>query len=974
MEDGGFERDGGEPCLQVRPRTGLGTAGTTDRPWARCRSLALSRLSAPPSQASMDEGEGAGLNGLILLLLTARPALTAPGDEAARGEPPETGDGPRGGLARSLQKAEAMLRSCVTPGLRRLLPPRPRRRGEGDEEEDEDEEEETPAVVAGLEQSFAGLRRCFCVWEDPRTETFQGHVRPPPGDTAISHHGVRPPVSRRGAALHALLRHRHLLRLARDYARRIKAASDFLRRLLRAPRAGPPEPLRGLCQELRAHAGHWGGLRRRMRGDPWLRPLLLRRHQAVSGMRRALLALALLATRLAERVAEGRLRALATAGPPAASLSPPLLADLFQGLEIYNQVVGDLAQELLTAGMAGATGDSPRAFPLGRVLGVLGTQRGRVAAERLRPLLRPRDGDPAAEDVCWEDTAVPWPPECGGPSGGERPSGIAAELRALCREDEELMGLVLGGLVASADSLWHPELRGPRQQPGERPDSPGAAGWKSVRWLDAARAPAAEALGARYRLLFWGATGTALGRRVELAHGGTGTVVTAARDLSHALAQAPVPREGQEELGRLCLRLLCRSALRSWDRDFSRALGSALTDKCSGEPGVSQRGVLACSRTAQLLQCLFPALAFALHCLRTLGARGVPFPPGQLPGTPDLRLQVLGCCLASAQAAGSWLRGRAGRYLAAWALPQFLLVTQGDLPLLRTKTEELVLLVSGTFRGAGDPPQLLPPNPLAYCEQQLYQQLHATATSIQLLSGDVLMMFSTNCKRISAEIFDQTMPQGKHWRLGLRPDLPSSPSAYAAAAAQAVVGQVLQGSRLLPREAQATTLARVTTAFLEAWMDHILEQRIKFSLQGALQLRQDFELVRELVGSERYGLDPETRRALLALRVFQQMDGAILCLLQQPGGVAGTAPRPWNTLRHCCSDTNPHPPELAAGSLDGLETLDPPQTPPLPMGPGLAVPPSYLSAHQQQWLSLRLHRARRWRVPGLPCVRNGHDA
>lgn len=72
------------------------------------------------------------------------------------------------------------------------------------------------------------------------------------------------------------------------------------------------------------------------------------------------------------------------------------------------------------------------------------------------------------------------------------------------------------------------------------------------------------------------------------------------------------------------------------------------------------------------------------------------------------------------------------------------------------------------------------------------------------------------------------------------------------------------------------------------------------SLQGALQLRQDFELVRELVVSERYGLAPETRQALLALRVFQQMDGAILCLLQQPGGAAGGTPRPWHNLRRCC--------------------------------------------------------------------------
>ncbi|NXG76107.1 CC142 protein, partial [Baryphthengus martii] len=58
-----------------------------------------------------------------------------------------------------------------------------------------------------------------------------------------------------------------------------------------------------------------------------------------------------------------------------------------------------------------------------------------------------------------------------------------------------------------------------------------------------------------------------------------------------------------------------------------------------------------------------------------------------------------------------------------------------------------------------------------------------------------------------------------------------------------------------------------------------------------------FELVRELVASERYELSPETRQSLLALHVFQQMDGAILCLLQQPGGAA---PRTWHSLRRCC--------------------------------------------------------------------------
>ncbi|XP_052636914.1 coiled-coil domain-containing protein 142 isoform X1 [Harpia harpyja] len=981
MEDGGPERRGGEPCLQV------------------------------------DEGDGAGLSGLIFLLRTARPPLPPLGDGAARGEPAETGSSSLGGLARSLQKAEAMLRSCVSPGLRRLLPPRPHQRSY-DGSEDEEEEEETLALLAPLEQSFQGLRRCLCVWEDPRTETFRGHVRPQPGDgtAAFSYHPVHPRVAERGAALHALLQHRHHLRLARDYSRRLKAASDFLRQLLAlveqpeppAGELGATWPLQGLCQELRMHAGHWSGLRRRMRSDPWLRPLLLRRHESVAHMRRALLLLALHATRLAERHAEVRLQGLARASPAVAP-SPALLSDLFQGLEIYNQVVGDLALELGTAsrlpagvaGCHGVTGDRSHAFPAARVLGILAAERGWLVAERLQPLLQPWDGGGGAEHVCWEDATVPWPLERSttvaadtGPSGWEELPGLAGELKALCREDEELMGLILGGLVASADSLWHHVLHGPKQEkpaaaspePLELPASstgtaarPSSAGWKSVRWLDASRAPAAKALHAQYRPLFWGAAGAALGHRLGLPHCGAGRTVAAARELSRTLAQARVPRECEEELGRLCLRLLCWGVLWSWERDFTCALGSGLSDKCSGEPALAAGPVR--SRTAWCLQRLYPALAFALRCLRPLPA----CLPGCPPGSPCLRLQVLGRCLATAQAACSWLVGRACRYLAAWALPQFLLVTQGDLQLLKMETERLVVLVSGTFPEPGDAPPQLPPALLSHQEHQLCQQIRSMAASIQLFSGEVLKMFSTDCKRMSAEIFDQTMPLGKHWRVGLRADLPSSPSAYAAAAAQAVLGQVLQGAQLLPRDAQAPALARVTTAFLEAWMDHILAQRIKFSLQGALQLRQDFELVRELVGSERYGLAPETRQSLLSLRVFQQMDGAILCLLQQPGGAAGGAPRPWHSLRRCCSDDGAHPQELGAGSLHGLETLETPAaaaagTPPSAAGAEVparlrsGIPESYLSGSQQQWLSLRLHRARRWRVPGLPCVGNSPES
>uniref|UniRef100_A0A674G9S9 Coiled-coil domain containing 142 n=1 Tax=Taeniopygia guttata TaxID=59729 RepID=A0A674G9S9_TAEGU len=521
------------------------------------------------------------------------------------------------------------------------------------------------------------------------------------------------PCCARGAALHALLRHRHQLRLARDFARRLEASSQFLRRLLALPRPGETghthPALRELCQELRAHAGHWAALLRRLRTDAWLR---------------------------AQRI-EGRLRELGCSIPTSECLD-----DLFQGLEIYNGVVEELSPEVT----------APAAFTVGEVLRLLAAERGRAV----------------------------------------EPPALAAELQALSVLSES------------------PEL------------------WKAVRWLDATHGPVAATLSARYRPLLWEAVGTVLADSPATPPATPSATVTAAWELSRALAVARVPTECQEELGGLCLRLLCRSVLCSWDTGVWAGPGG------SGGP-----------------------------------VRADPHP--QPPRGLCPRLQVLGRCLAAVAAAHAWLTGRAGRYLAAWALPQFLLLTQGDLQV----------------RGHSGPV-----SPVSPCVT-LCHPCHPCHPVSQLFSGDVLWMFSTSCKRLSAEIFDQTMPLGRHWRLG--PRLPSSPSAYAAAAVQAVLGQVLQGAQALPHDAQVPTLARVTTAFLEAWMDHILTRRIKFSL------RRDFQAVRDLVCSGAApGCPPEARRELRALGVFRHTDTDPACLPAATGGGCGDAPRGWGSLRACC--------------------------------------------------------------------------
>lgn len=148
-----------------------------------------------------------------------------------------------------------------------------------------------------------------------------------------------------------------------------------------------------------------------------------------------------------------------------------------------------------------------------------------------------------------------------------------------------------------------------------------------------------------------------------------------------------------------------------------------------------------------------------------------------------------------------------------------------------------------------------------------------------------------------------------------------------------MIGQVLEGVQPLPDDARIPALTEAMTAFMEAWMEHILKQKIKFrlvnlvekqwsfcsgsrsvitftvhlceffihtSVQGALQLKHDFDLIRDLIRSEEYSLSEELHQKLLSLRVFHQVDNAIVCLLQQPMAKPYLPSRSWESFRHCC--------------------------------------------------------------------------
>ncbi|XP_054945256.1 coiled-coil domain-containing protein 142 isoform X2 [Physeter macrocephalus] len=374
---------------------------------------------------------------------------------------------------------------------------------------------------------------------------------------------------------------------------------------------------------------------------------------------------------------------------------------------------------------------------------------------------------------------------------------------------------------------------------------------------------------------------------------------------------------------------------------FCQALGSASGNKSS---------LPSSSHTTELLQQLFPPLLDALREPRSglLLCR----PPGPAP-------LALGLC--TLQTTLLWFWGRTQQHLAAWAPGSFLLLIQKDLPLLLHEAEALSSLASEV-------------------EQQLGLEIQKLTALIQLLPEESLSLFFQECHKRATQDFELHMPRGRYWRHRLCPELPSIPSEYAGLVVRRVLEPVLQGLQGLPHQAQAPALSQALTAILGAWLDHILTHGIRFSLQGALQLRQDFGVVRELLEEEQWGLSPELRQTLFTLSIFQRLDGALLCLLQQP------LPK---TQVHrgppcCCACNEVQTMELPSSSLNSLESLEPPLRPgALPAqtaqllstlwGEGPS-PEAYLVGNQQAWLALRQHQHPRRHLPFLSCLRTSSES
>ncbi|XP_041124263.1 uncharacterized protein ccdc142 isoform X1 [Polyodon spathula] len=681
-------------------------------------------------------------------------------------------------------------------------------------------------------------------------------------------------------------------------------------------------------------------------------------------------------------------------------------------------------------------------FPVIRILRILSKQRGQLAANRLYNWIINQNSFLSNVDLSsckcldWENVKVPFlqnTSKCNSkatktglsrPKLGERQQSSCTgaqthPLSEILKEDEEFMDKVLLALVSSTKTLGHHVLNRPKPDkphqhvdciPANSPDSQicksvsdlgkdmesGREGEISstkkitaVQWQDSMNLEVKGAFFSQYRTMLWNDFGAALlnlfyqprynGILGSLNQCKDQMAFLVVKELHSGCRKALMSRECDEVIRDLCLQLISKAAFMHWDQVLCKALGTGLKDKCLLDP--EKEGTCVKTRTTELLQQLFHPLAVILNCLDSDASRN----KGNCiveskPAFTSLNLSLLSYCASTVHSCSYWVMTKAYQYLSSWSLNQFLLVTQGDLKLLKAEVERLVLLVEALNMEERSSPALHD----ALIQQQekaVSTQVIEAAANMRAFSENVLKIFSMDCKKMSEEIFEQTMPVGKHWRVNCKTVLPSSPSEYAASAAQSVIGLVLEGIQPLPDDGRIPALTEAMTAFMEAWMDHILKQKIKFSIQGALQLKQDFDMVRDLIKSEKYSLSEEIRQRLLSMRVFHQVDNAIICLLQQPTSKAYIPSRTWEPFRRCCSN-NSRTRDFGSGNLNSLESLD------LQAARNNAIvqaensmatdllgkimtsgnPESYLAVKQQEWLALRIHNGNRWKILRFPCM------
>ncbi|XP_073418880.1 coiled-coil domain-containing protein 142 [Dendrobates tinctorius] len=761
-------------------------------------------------------------------------------------------------------------------------------------------------------------------WSDPRHGPRKGFASSPPPPVLFrcdviseGEELTSSVVGRDDASLQFLRQQRRLLTLSREFVVHQMRVLEYYKTVVWRPLSG----LEAACLRLQQLCHDGAVLQRRVRANQLLRPLSAPVHQALRTMHRMLQLMSVKATIVAGEMVLSAVRC-------AARLPEEVPGGLSHTLTLYNKVIADVS----TWASSGA-----------EMLPISVTRSLEIVAEERAWLLAGRFSSQAGLRH-WLVEVLKG--EAGSPEVG---GALFSCLKTLIREDWGQVSPILE-MLAGPDHvvqsllyekycsyLWpllcahlyqalYPGRRGVHALPALTPCTEGVRAIIQLllRLLKSESVPERGQEQSRER----GQEQSRERGQEQSRERGQEQSRERGQEQSREWGQEQSRERGQEqsrEWGHvLCHQLLCTTALISWDRGMCWALGSALTDKCVMDDGERRKH----SRTSAALVTVCQEVMVLLHALSSGDVFG--------------HLGVLSRSVTFLQLCHLWLRSRSQMYVSSGSVRHLLLISHGDVPVIKAQLRRVTAVAHSMDWSSA-------------C-QRLCMKLQDVAESLEGVVLGLPCLLDSVCAHQAQEAFQHMMPVGRHWRgkVTRAPDL--VPSEYAEAAITFVLVPVLEGVHKLTSEEQMSAVSGAVRAFMEAWLGHILQERMRFSLQGALQLRCDFELVRELLKSPASGMSLEVVQAALSLPVFQQADNAIVCLLQQPSRKPYLQSSGCSVF--CCPPLCRTTVESVSDSLQSLDSLGrrvwshnyPAHRP-------RHSHDSYLPHNQRQWLSLRLHKS-----------------
>ncbi|KAF3693540.1 Coiled-coil domain-containing protein 142 [Channa argus] len=851
-------------------------------------------------------------------------------------------------ISRSLQRAESLLRSTFNPGLNWLF---------HGHNQDEDLEEENFVVAPNLvSRSSARLQRLqqALLTVAPQWQQVGGTqvcVKGLPSEDGVLLLPCSSFLQGHYRALWRLMQQRSLLLFIHEYLRRARVAAAFISRLSHlledqqkrshhyknlSSWSSPLVGLGSLSHELRVHLNHWSCLVSKVQSDSYLQPALVPQTQLLVEIKNTLDSLGLQAMVLMEHYVYVALSAVAQTDLN--SVPREVLEDIVAGTDLYNQAVEEQKAQCIATQLRTSVLQQAHYKMMGsRLPNYKGPHPASFSIKELTMILAVNNAERAAKQL----------------------HGACEQSYQMCHLHDNLEtnassdnSISLETLKLTSEWTWENSAL-QRDGDPEKAETDCARSPHTVQWLDLGQSLVFDDLFGQYLTLLWTLCGKALWLQLHAPQRGDSANSINLQDnhrvfqILHQISQASkadlVSKECRIMLEDFSLCLLVTTSHAQWDYEMCRSLGSALKDKClkdakQGSHAVmsspKQDGSVMMSTTMEHFLRLSPPLLSSLRCSHSNTQRSSG-PCSLFRSRLTLQRQTLGLELATVQLGTVWVMSKAYQFLSSWSLNRFLLITQGDLKVLKESLEVMMHHTKSLMTSADRDQHS---TSYEHNKLQMRQQLGAldrAVCELQAFSSLVLKTFSSGCKRMSGEIFEQTMPPAIHWRPRHRAGFPISPSEYASLAAQNVIGQVLEGVALLSDDARVQALSITTTAFMEAWMEHILKQKIKFSVQGALQLKQDFDSIREMIQSDKYGPANSSRASL---------ETAVGSSITNLRSVAGED----------LTQDDPSPITTNLSSVDGEHYL---------------APSVALGAAQQEWLNLRINSSsRRWRLPGLQCL------